>query len=299
MSLVHLNGIAKSFKGKPALKPLSLQVEKGEIFGLLGHNGAGKSTTFGIILGHVRADQGTVTIGGYDTSTQRRQALLRTGAIFETPCFYDYLSASSNLDYFTSLAGHVPPSRREEIVEFVGLKGRMNDRVGTFSHGMRQRLALAQALLPDPDFILLDEPNDGLDPQGIIETRELILRLQKDHGKTVMFSSHILAEVEQLCTRVAILHQGKLIFCGNWQETSAGSIRLRIALRNPARGQPVFERAGLMAEEADNIFIFPPGTDVPELNAALVANGAEVECISPVRMSLEDFYLNAVGQPIP
>lgn len=297
MSLVSIQGISKKFGHQTALQPLDLEIAEGEIFGLLGHNGAGKSTTFGIMLGHIRANSGTVKIAGHDVTHARRDALSRTGAIFETPCFYDYLSGDANLDYFVSFSGGVEPARRREVVELVGLTGRMKDRVGTYSHGMRQRLALAQALLPDPEFILLDEPNDGLDPQGIIETREILQRLRSEHGKTIMFSSHILHEVEHLCDRVAILREGKMVFQGSWREaTAGGQRRLQLRFEQPDLAAPVLERFGMSFIADAGWYLLPDEHRLADVSRALAAAGAGIVEFAERPVSLEDFYLARVAK---
>ena len=203
--MIRLEHLSKSFRGRLALDDLSLEIQAGEIFGLLGHNGAGKSTTFGIILGQVHPTGGEAFIRGVSVQRERERALHGLGAIFETPAFYDYLSGWDNLRIFTGYTARLEDSVIRETVQFVGLKERIHDPVRVYSHGMRQRLALAQALLPSPELILLDEPAEGLDPQGICEMRELILRLNRERGMTVILSSHLLVEVEQLCNRVAIL----------------------------------------------------------------------------------------------
>jgi len=296
MSIVRLQGIQKSFGGRPALEALTLEIEKGEIIGLLGHNGAGKSTTFGIMLGHVRPDAGEAFIHGFSVQKERAKALGKTGAIFETPCFYEYLSGEQNLDCLLALSGGCSEKRKAEVIELVGLTDRIGHRVGTYSHGMRQRLALAQALLPAPDFLLLDEPNDGLDPQGIIETRNLLRHLRDTEGRTIMFSSHILSEVEQLCDRVAILHQGRLVFWGEWREVNAGETRLRVDCIDPAKALNVLQTAGavLPAElpVAGTPFtvVLPGSVRLEELSAALSAAGAGLREFSPRTTSLEDFY---------
>lgn len=218
--MFSIDGISKSFRGRTALHPLSLEIRPGEIFGLLGHNGAGKSTTFGISLGHVRPDTGEVRVAGTSVQKNRSKALRRVGAIFESPAFYDYLSGWRNLEMLVSLTLKPDLRRMREVVELVGLGARIKDPVRVYSHGMRQRLALAQALLPNPEFIILDEPSEGLDPQGIQEMRNLILRLRDEHGLTVLLSSHLLSEVEQICTRIAILNQGK------WSSTVPGKMLL-------------------------------------------------------------------------
>lgn len=291
--MLRIEEITKSFGGRTALHPLTLEVRRGEIFGLLGHNGAGKSTTFGITLGQVRPDAGEVFIGGIPVGTQRSRALARVGAIFETPAFYDYLSGWDNLRMLVAYSGHVPDSRLHEVIKLVGLSERIRDRVRVYSHGMRQRLALAQALLPDPEFILLDEPSEGLDPAGIEEMRRLILRLREEHGLTVMLSSHLLSEVELMCDRVAILNQGRLVYCGAWSESAAAQRRIRWELDDWSAAGPVLERAGVSLE-TDGMTILPDSADVAELVAALVAAGVRVSAVERVRVSLEDFYLETL-----
>ena len=273
---------------------VSFEVARGEIFGLLGHNGAGKSTTFGIALGHVHADAGRVTVHGHDVSTARAAALARVGAIFETPAFYDYLSGWRNLRFFVSLGGSVSRSRMEEVVRLVGLEERIHDRVRTYSHGMRQRLALAQALLPDPELVLLDEPTEGLDPAGIHEMRALIQKLRAEHGMTVILSSHILHEVEQLCDRVAILHRGSLVYCGRWQDAGPGGTRWKIETPDTEKCAAVLRGLGL-ALAPDGTLALPSAPDSAAVVAALVAAGVRVAEFRKLVRTLEDFYLERTG----
>ena len=288
--MIRIEKISKKFRGRPALNGISFEVAKGEIFGLLGHNGAGKSTTFGIALGHVHADAGRVTIHGHDVSTDRAAALARVGAIFETPAFYDYLSGWRNLRFFVSLGGSVSRGRMEEIVRRVGLEERIHDRVRTYSHGMRQRLALAQALLPDPELILLDEPTEGLDPAGIHEMRALILKLRADHGMTVILSSHILHEVEQLCDRVAILNRGELVFCGRWQDAGPGGSRWKITTPDLEKCAVVFQELGVAISQ-DGIVTLPDAVDSADVMAVLVAERVRIREFRKLTRTLEDFYL--------
>lgn len=292
MSAIRLAGLAKSFRGRPALHPLHLEVAPGELFGLLGHNGAGKSTTFGILLGQVRPDAGEAFLDGHSVQTNRAAALRRVGAIFEAPAFYDYLSGWRNLEIF--VAGTARPERRalEEIVELVGLRDRIRDPVRTYSHGMRQRLGLAQALLPDPRIVLLDEPTEGLDPEGIHEIRLLIQRLRAERGLTVLLSSHLLTEVEQLCDRVAILNQGRLVFCGAWRGDDAPRVRLDVD--DAIRAGEVLARFG--CGFANDVATLPPAVDPADVLAALVAAGVRVRAFSPERRTLEDFYLEHVAK---
>jgi ABC-2 type transport system ATP-binding protein len=288
--MIELKNLTKSFKGKPALCDLSLSVEKGEIFGLLGHNGAGKSTTFGIMLGQVFPNSGEAFIGGVSVQKERARALSRVGAIFEAPAFYDYLSGWTNLEIFTSYSAIVSRREIEEAVEIVGLTARIHDPVRTYSHGMRQRLGLAQALLPAPEVVLLDEPTEGLDPEGIHEIRGLIRRLNRERGLTVLFSSHLLSEVEQLCDRVAILNRGRKIFDGRWESLESEAARYRLDVDDWAKAAPLAERAGARMLPKEMIEL-PPGRDVAELIAALVTAGVKVRAVEPQRRNLEQIYL--------
>ncbi len=288
--MLRIDGITKSFKGRLALEPLSLEVGRGEIFGLLGHNGAGKSTTFGVMLGQVRPDAGEVWIDGTSVQRDRGRALERVGAIFETPSFYDYLSGWENLRMLVAYSGWVTEARLREVVELVGLTGRIGDRVRVYSHGMRQRLALAQALLPEPEFVLLDEPSEGLDPEGIEEMRRLILRLRDERGFTVMLSSHLLSEVEQMCDRVAILNQGRLVFCGEWRESAAARRRVRFEVDDWAAAGALLEAVG-GGLEPEGVVTLADSVDLAEVVAEMVRAGVRVSAVEPLRPSLEDFYL--------
>jgi len=294
--MIRFENLHKRFRGRPALNGISFSVERGEIFGLLGHNGAGKSTTLGIALGHLHADEGRVTICGHDVATHRREALGRVGAIYEAPAFYDYLSGRKNLEFFVSLSGHVERARMDEVVGLVGLEKRIGDRVRTYSHGMRQRLALAQALLPDPEWIFLDEPTEGLDPAGIHEMRDLVRHLRDACGLTVVLCSHLLHEVEQLCDRVAILHQGSLVFCGEWRDAAERAPRWRVEADDPLACSTLLREMGAgIGAEAD-VFLFPPEWDAPEILATLVGRGMRVRGFSRIRPCLEDFYLEKSKQ---
>ena len=289
--MVRLENLSKSFRGRQALSGLSLNIEKGEIFGLLGHNGAGKSTTFGVMLGHVRPDTGEAFIAGHSVQKDRAKAISRVGAIFETPAFYEYMSGWQNLRFLVSLTGLETDERLMEIVRLVRMEKRIHDPVRVYSHGMRQRLALAQALLPDPQFILLDEPTEGLDPEGIQEMREMIRHLRDERGLTVMLSSHLLAEVEQLCDRVAILHQGRMVFCGTWKTED---LLWRLEVDDWSRAVPIFEKAGVTVQ-AGQLVNVPATVDVADIVASLVHSGVRVRTVERVRKTLEDFYMEHIS----
>lgn len=292
--MIELRGLKKSFKGKPALHGLSLEVRRGEIFGLLGHNGAGKSTAFGIMLGQVYPDDGEAIIGGVSVQRDRPRALARVGAIFETPGFYEYLSGWRNLEILTSYTARVSRQEIAETVEIVGLTARIGDPVGVYSHGMRQRLALAQALLPAPEIVLLDEPTEGLDPEGIHEIRSLIQRLNRDRGLTVLLSSHLLSEVEQLCDRVAILNQGRKIFEGRWNELAADRQRVRLEVDDWEKAAALVSGSATVIERG--LIALNDGVEVADIVARLVNAGLRVSAVEPTRRSLEQIYLEMVQQ---
>lgn len=276
------------------MHPLTLEVPRGEIFGLLGHNGAGKSTTFGMMLGQVYPTAGEAFIDGVSVQRNRSQALARVGAIFETPGFYDYLSGWHNLCIFTAYSAGVPKAEMEETVRLVGLSTRIHEPVRVYSHGMRQRLALAQALLPQPDLILLDEPTEGLDPEGIHEIRNLILQLNAERGLTVLLSSHLLSEVEQMCDRVAILHQGKLVFNGRWANLDADRARYHLEVEPWGSAELVLRTLGCEIA-APGVVVLPVQGDIADVVERLVEMRIRIRAVEPIRRSLEQIYLEMIS----
>jgi ABC-2 type transport system ATP-binding protein len=294
---IEIRELSKAFGGKPAVIDVSFSVQAGEIFGLLGHNGAGKSTTLGVLLGHVYPDRGEAFVGGISVQRCRAQALAKVGAIFEAPRFYDYLSGWRNLEIFTSYSAIVPRAELEEAVAFVGLSKRIHDKVGTYSQGMRQRLGLAQALLPAPDVVLLDEPTNGLDPEGIAEMRELIQRLNRERRITVLFCSHLLSEVEQLCDRVAILNQGRMLYQGRWHELAPKGARFRIDAEPWESARALLNGAELVRETPHRVIELQPGADIADVVARFVGAGVKVRAIEPERQTLEQLYLEQVHKP--
>ncbi len=289
--MIALRDLKKAWRGKPALHGLSLEVKKGEVFGLLGHNGAGKSTTLGILLGQVFPDAGEALIDGVSVQRERARALGKTGAIFEAPRFYDYLSGWRNLEIYTSYSAKVPRAKIEEVVEIVGLTARIRDKVGVYSQGMRQRLGLAQALLPENEVILLDEPTNGLDPEGIHEMRELIKRLNRERGLTVVFCSHLLVEVEQLCDHVVILNQGRKIFDGRWADLATDRRQVRLEVNDWPRAAALLgESAGVSVVEA-GVIALDEKCATADLVARLVHAGVRVSAVEPQRRNLEQIYL--------
>ena len=295
--MIRLERLSKVFGSRPALHELSLDIPQGQIFGLLGHNGAGKSTTFGMILGQVHPTTGAAFIRDISVQQHRLRALQGVGAIFETPAFYDYLSGWTNLRIFTSYTRRLPDSELLETVHFVGLEARIHDLVRVYSHGMRQRLALAQALLPRPDLLLLDEPAEGLDPEGIHEMRHLILRLNREHGMTVLLSSHLLSEVEQVCDRIAVLNQGRMIFQGKWTDLTGDTLRYRLDADPWEKAAAVIATRPELSLAPGKILTVAHGHDIADLVTALVQAEVKIRAVEPMKQSLEEIYLDLVGSP--
>ena len=294
--MIRLDHLSKKFRGRPALHDFSLEIPAGEIFGLLGHNGAGKSTTFGILLGQVHPGGGEAFIRGISVQRDRLHALRGVGAIFETPAFFDYLSGWRNLRILSAYSARLEESEILETVHFVGLAARIHDPVRMYSHGMRQRLALAQALLPRPDLLLLDEPAEGLDPEGIREMRELILKLNREDGMTVVLSSHILSEVEQMCNRIAILNQGRLIYEGRWSELRAQQRTWRLDVDDWDKARTAVTAAGgTLAAPEDGTVSPGNAADISEIVAALVGAGVRVRAVVPMEQTLEQLYLERIA----
>lgn len=289
--------LTKRFKEIVAVDNLDLVVYRGDVFGFLGPNGSGKSTTIRMLTSLIYPDSGEIYLFNQKLSSTNKKMLRKVGSIVESPDFYLYLTAYKNLEILSRLYG-INPERKQimEILDFVGLLNRWNSKVKTFSHGMKQRLGIAQALLHDPDLIILDEPTTGLDPQGMREIRELIVQLSKEKGKTVFLSSHLLYEIELVANRMIIINKGKKVIEGNVKE-----------LLDRSKSVYIFEV--LKVERVNQFLInqgFIPSTDftiqdgkvkilnnkIPanELNKHFITNGIEVFAFYPER-TLEEFFL--------
>lgn len=293
--MIELLEVQKKFGSRPAVRDLTLSVARGEIFGLLGHNGAGKSTTIGMMLGQIWPTGGSIRLCGHDVATERSLALRQVGAIFEAPAFYDYLSGWRNLEILSDYSAPTTAQRRREVVEWVGLSGREHSPVKTYSHGMRARLAIAQALLPRPELLILDEPGSGLDPEGIAEMRATIGRLHREFGLTILLSSHLLSEVEHLCGRIAILNQGRKVFEGKVAEVKAAPGRVRLRTPDFGAAAALLRTRGIITQTTDGQCIaLAPGRGTAEAARALVEAGMAVDGIWREEQTLEDFYLDLV-----
>jgi ABC-type multidrug transport system ATPase subunit len=292
--ILQTQGLTKRFRGRTAVDNLSLHVEQGDIYGFLGPNGAGKSTTLRMLLGLIRPSAGKIEFPTNGPRWDYLRARSRIGAIIETPAFYENFSARRNLQLLASLSGGVLAKRVEEVLDIVGLKERAHDPVKVFSYGMRQRLGIAQALLPTPQLIILDEPTNGLDPQGIQQTRQLIRRLRDELRLTILLSSHLLAEVEQLCNRVGIIHEGRLLYEGEPAALVAPTTKFKLKVDQTAVAFQLLEKDPAINVSRNGtayLHVDAHAEHISDVNALLVSHGIKVYELTPTQESLEEAFL--------
>jgi ABC-2 type transport system ATP-binding protein len=291
------NALSKAYGKRLAVDRLDLEVDRGELFGFLGPNGAGKTTTIRMSLGLIAPTSGSVEILGLDVRKHRREILPRVGALVESPALYGYLSGRDNLRAVGDLLGGATEKRIDEVLEIVQLKGRDRDKVRTYSMGMKQRLGLALALLNDPDLLILDEPANGLDPAGIVEMRDL-LRSLAAAGKTVFISSHVLSEVEQICTRVAIINHGRLVRVAPVAELLKGGGDFEVTVDSPAEVVAMLRRQEWGCEarvEGGLVITRAPEDKGRNLISFLVQNGHTPDAVCSRHKDLEDIFLSLTG----
>ncbi len=292
--VLSTHGLTKDFKKLRAVDDLSLAVHRGDVFGFLGPNGAGKSTTIRLIFGLLYPTSGYVEVLGRQVPRDRQDALRHVGGFVDDPTFYGNMSARRNLRMLGSMNGGVTEERITEVLDMVGLADRGHSKVGGYSHGMRQRLGIALALIHDPEVVILDEPTSGLDPQGMKDVRELIRDLGR-RGTTVFLSSHLLHEIELVCNQAAILRRGRLIIQGPVAQLRPKNNAVKVltgdqgrtleVLRRLAPGRKVNEDQGYLVLEA-------PEDLVPEMVRRLVTEHIEVQAVIPARdQGLEDMFL--------
>jgi len=292
------SGLTKLFGSFKAVECLDLGVERGQIFGFLGPNGAGKSTTIRMLLGLVKPTGGAANVLGYDVSVQRRRALKKVGAMVEIPAFYLYMTGRENVRMYARLSGGASESDIEDALRMVNLADRADDKVRAYSHGMRQRLGIASALVPRPELVILDEPTNGLDPEGVREVRDLVKRLGNEWGLSVFLSSHLLHEVEQTCTHVAVISKGALLAQGSVEELLGqhfGPVEFEVD-RTAEAEEMVIQHFGLRTIWSDEARFAAhlKHSDAADINRFLVENGFKVSAIERRRQTLEDVYLRLV-----
>jgi ABC-type multidrug transport system ATPase subunit len=299
---LQTENLTKRFGGRIAVDRLTVRVERGDIYGFLGPNGAGKSTTLRMLLGLVRPTSGVIKFPVRASSWEYLRARSRVGAIIETPAFYENFSGRRNLQLLASLSGGVQKKRVEEVLDIVDLRERACDPVKVYSYGMRQRLGIAQALLPTPEIIILDEPTNGLDPQGIHETRKLIRRLRDDFRLTVLLSSHLLTEIEQLCNRVGIIHEGRLLYEGGPEALVAPTSLYKVRVDDLSGAFELLTREpGVTVSQngASFLRIAADAESISAVNALLVGKGIKVYELSPAQESLEEAFLRLTKDAAP
>lgn len=301
---VETHGLTKRFGATVAVDEVELLVPRGSAFGYLGPNGAGKTTLIRTLLGLTRADGGTMSLLGYPVPHERREALARVGAIVDAPGFHAHLSGTENLALLAAARGNGADQRIGSVLTRVGLADRADEKVRSYSMGMRQRLGVAACLLGDPQLLILDEPMNGLDPAGMQEMR-LMIRELVDEGRTVMLSSHLLDEVERTCDAVAIVDHGRVIRQGPIEALirSAGTSEVRIDSSDPQAALRVIAESGLAASTAfadsQIVVTLPnaaPKESVAEINRRLVQAGISVYALQEVRASLEDWFLSVTSR---
>jgi ABC-2 type transport system ATP-binding protein len=307
MNAIETHGLAKQYGSFTAVKNISLSVPQGSVYGFLGPNGAGKSTTIKMFMGFIRPTGGSASILGLDIRTQHKEICMSTGYLPERPAFYDDMAGKDNIIYFGKLLGAEGLNEKADgLLKMVGLDDRGNDRVKTYSHGMRQRLGIAVALLGSPRLLILDEPTTGLDPQGSHDIRDIITKLKRE-DITIFLSSHILHEVEEVCDTVGIIKNGSLIvqkktcdFLRSMDDNLAvieitspafeeGHVRLVERIRGV---ESVTRNSGSMIVRMDDPAI------AEEVNIALVNAGCRVRSIKEAKHTLEDAFLKATGNEI-
>ncbi|MEL7424359.1 MAG: ATP-binding cassette domain-containing protein [Bacteroidota bacterium] len=294
-SIIAVRNLDFYFKEFKALDQINLNVPTGSIYGFLGPNGAGKTTTIRVLLDLFHAKQGEVEIFGQSIRQHRHDILSRIGALIEAPSIYKHLSGRQNLEVLRRMLG-LPKQRIDEVLEIVRLRENADKKAKEYSLGMCQRLTLAAALLNEPELLILDEPTNGLDPSGIIEMRELILRLNQEHGKTIFLSSHILSEIEKLVSHVAIIDRGKILYEGTLAGLQQKSNQnITVAVKNPGQAMPLLsEHNYQLLEQTATGFVVQVNTEeeIAELNRLLVMNNHEVYQLSPAEQGLESIFLN-------
>lgn len=302
--ILTAENVVKSFGKFKALDGASLSIPKGCIFGIIGPNGAGKSTLLRIVTSLAHPDSGRVKVNGIDVEAYPRKALTGTGAIVDFPAFYPDLTARQNLDILSRGTGRHYRARREELAEYTDIAGWLNHRVREFSLGMKQRLAITLALLPDSHFVILDEPTNGLDPNGIVDIRNLIRNLGAELGKTVLVTSHMLGEIEKICSNIAILNHGKIVAQGPMEEILRRSPVTLIRASDPARAEallketfgPRIQTIRRKEDDPDVLRVETESECAAELNETLVKNGLAVSLLENEPDRLERIFLELTGK---
>ena len=291
-----IKGLKKKIGQKQIIKGIDFEIKKGEVFGFLGPNGSGKTTTIRMIVGLIKPTEGSIEICGHDVQRNFTEAMNHLGCIVENPELYPYLSGWENLQLFSSMMKNIGDDRLQEVVELVGLKERIHDKVKTYSLGMRQRLGIAQALLGKPSVLILDEPTNGLDPSGIREMRDFIRFLAEKEGLSVFVSSHLLSEIQLMCDRVAIISKGEVILVDSVEAFLNKQENLMWKVEPLAEGKRVFQGLSVDFEEKGEYLMTSFQEDAVGIwNRKLIEAGVTVHEMTKKIPSLEDVFLELTG----
>lgn len=297
MNILETKQLTFKYKKELILNHLELSIPQGSIYGYLGKNGSGKTTTIKLLLGLLKAPDDSVYYGGREFRHNRESILNGIGSLIEYPCFYGDLTGSENLKYLDYIY-HCGQKRIDTVLELAGLTKARNKKVKKYSTGMKQRLGIAMAILHNPDFLILDEPLNGLDPQGIYDTRDLILRLRGE-GKTILLSSHVLNEIEKICTHVGILDNGSLLYQGCIQELLSGIEReILIKLNNPPEAEKLCSANSITSEAiSGNLLLVRVENErkYAALIQLLISNNIDIYSIEPKENSLESIFLKLIN----
>ena len=293
--VLECNNLYKKFGKRLIIKDISTKLESGDILGFIGPNGAGKTTTIKLMLGLQGIDKGTVKINGYDIKKDFEKAIERVGAIVENPDLYMYLSGYKNLQLIANLYKGIDKARIDEVVKLVGLESRINDKVSKYSLGMRQRLGIAQAIIHRPNILILDEPTNGLDPEGIKELRELIQKLAKEENMAVLISSHNLAELDNFCTKICIIKNGEVLDTKDIKELKEEANKNKVLFRvnDTSKISELFDTATILNNNEFEI----SGSDqeTAEIVKKLVKNEIDIYSVKEEAITLEEAFLKKTG----
>ena len=292
-NVLEIKNVSKKISKRQILKDISLEVKEGEIFGFVGPNGAGKTTLIKVMLGLYKIDSGNVKIAGYDIKKDFEKAMEEIGAIIENPEMYGYLSGKDNLKLYARMDPNNDYEYQKEVIESVKLGSRINNKVRTYSLGMRQRLGIAQALISKPKLLVLDEPTNGLDPLGIKELRDLLKKISKEKNIAVFISSHILSEIELMCDRIAIIDNGKILEVKDMHDKNdTESLRVSFEVDEVNKAKEVLKANNKEVKIIENgIEVFVTREEVPDINLLLVKENIKVYEINIEHKTLEDEFI--------
>ncbi|WP_257347013.1 ABC transporter ATP-binding protein [Pseudalkalibacillus decolorationis] len=295
--LLKLIEISKRIGKHQILSDINLEIGHGEIVGLLGRNGSGKTTLIRTIVGLVKANKGKVIINGTNLNSDFERAIQHVGAIVENPEFYTYLTGYQNLQQYASMYGNISDERVEDVIELVNLVNAIDDKVGTYSLGMRQRLGIAQAILHQPKLLILDEPTNGLDPMGIREFRSYVKTLCEKENVSIIIASHLLREIEDLCDQVVIIQSGKIVQVKQFKHHDVSMKKVRFELLQQEKARSLLHKNGFSVEISPNgVVLELKKEQIPGAIRVLVNNGIDVFSVNSIQASLEDAFFKILGE---